>query len=239
MNSLFLREREDLDRNFVTQIEAAILQAATRGQLTEQHPEDGSAETLIREIADLKNNAVKQGKIKKRKALPQVSPSEVPWELPQSWEWARLGQVTELINGRAYKQVELLSDGKWPVLRVGNLFTNHKWYYSNLDLPADKFCHDGDLLYAWSASFGPHIWRGGKAIFHYHIWNVEYFSLNRDYLYYYLLWDKKKIASSTTGSTMVHVSMDNMRPRLLALPPLNEQARIVETLRPLCWHRVF
>lgn len=77
-----------------------------------------------------------------------------------------------LINGRAYKQEELLSHGRYPVLRVGNFFSNDSWYYSDLNLEEDKYCDNGDLLYAWSASFGPKIWNGGKVIYHYHIWKV-------------------------------------------------------------------
>ena len=135
----------------------------------------------------------------------------------------------EFINGRAYKKEELLSSGKYKVLRVGNFFTNNSWYYSNLELTEDKYCYKGDLLYAWSASFGPKIWDGDKTIFHYHIWNVKYNHsvATRDYLFYFLLYDKNQISKSTTGSTMVHVSMENMKPRFIPLPPLKEQQRIV------------
>ena len=137
-------------------------------------------------------------------------------------------EVIQFINGRAYKKEELLSNGKYKVLRVGNFFTNNSWYYSDLELPEDKYCNNGDLLYAWSASFGPKIWKGDKTIFHYHIWNLKYSEiLFRDYLYYYLLFDKTQVKKSTTGSTMIHVSMENMNPRLIPIPPINEQRRIV------------
>ena len=67
----------------------------------------------------------------------------------------------------------LVSYGPYPLLRVGNFFSNRAWYYSDLELPEDKYCEDGDLLYAWSASFGPRIWQGPKVIYHYHIWKIE------------------------------------------------------------------
>ena len=153
---------------------------------------------------------------------------EIPFEIPQSWCWVRMREVIQFINGRAYKKEELLSSGKYKVLRVGNFFTNNSWYYSDLELPEDKYCNKGDLLYAWSASFGPKIWDGEKTIFHYHIWNLRYSSiLFRDYLYYFLLYDKTQVKKSTTGSTMIHVSMENMNPRLIPIPPINEQHRIV------------
>ena len=143
--------------------------------------------------------------------------------------------VIQFINGRAYKKEELLNKGKYKVLRVGNFFTNDSWYYSDLELPEEKYCYNGDLLYAWSASFGPKIWEGEKTIFHYHIWNVKYPSnlLYREYLYYFFLADKHNIKSSTTGSTMIHVSMENMKPRLIPVPPLAEQRRIVAKIEEL------
>lgn len=51
-----------------------------------------------------------------------------------------LGEVCRVINGRAYKQSELLDDGKYRVLRVGNFFSNNSWYYSDLELNEDKYC---------------------------------------------------------------------------------------------------
>ena len=157
---------------------------------------------------------------------------EVPFEIPQGWEWCRMQDVITFVNGRAYKKEELLPQGKYKVLRVGNFFTNNEWYYSDLELPEDKYCYNGDLLYAWSASFGPQIWNGDKTIFHYHIWNIKFNSmiLFREYLYYFFLFDKTQVKASTTGSTMVHVSMENMKTRLIPIPPVNEQKRIVHEI---------
>jgi type I restriction enzyme S subunit len=105
----------------------------------------------------------------------------------KGWEEKNLDEVARVINGRAYKQQELLSSGKYPVLRVGNFFTNRGWYYSDLELEPDKYCENGDLLYAWSASFGPRIWEGGKVIFHYHIWKIEHLeNIDKKFLYYFL-----------------------------------------------------
>ena len=93
-----------------------------------------------------------------------------------------------MLNGRAYKQPELLDEGKYKVLRVGNFFTNSTYYYSNLELEEDKYCDNGDLLFAWSASFGAFIWNGGKVIYHYHIWKVLFDDHYLNIVYYqYLL----------------------------------------------------
>ncbi|EMK8304198.1 restriction endonuclease subunit S [Escherichia coli] len=136
-------------------------------------------------------------------------------------EWLPLAKVCRLINGRAYKQEELLSKGKYPVLRVGNFFTNQNWYYSDLELDQDKYCDNDDLLYAWSASFGPRIWHGGKSIYHYHIWKVVPDSnlICKQFLYYLLQWDTKALKDAhSTGSTMMHISKTTIEKRLVPIP---------------------
>ena len=133
----------------------------------------------------------------------------------------RLSEVCVLRNGRAYKKNELLIKGKYPVLRVGNFFTNTNWYYSDLELDKTKYCHNGDLLYAWSASFGPEIWEGEKTIFHYHIWRVEINKelIDKKYLYYWFQFDKEQIKKeSGTGTTMMHISKSSMENRQIFLP---------------------
>ena len=142
------------------------------------------------------------------------------------WEQVRLAEICELINGRAYKADELLTTGT-PVLRVGNFFSNDKWYYSNLILEDKKYCDNGDLLYAWSASFGPRIWEGGKVIYHYHIWKVAV-SENaiKEYLYFALEGETKKIKASSHGTTMLHITKTDMENHLIFLPPLEEQNQI-------------
>lgn len=149
------------------------------------------------------------------------------------WQLAKVADVCRLINGRAYNKNELLDSGRYPVLRVGNFFTNKNWYYSDLELEPDKYCDAGDLLYAWSASFGPRVWQGEKAIFHYHIWKVEPRSevVDRDYLFYFFEWDKELIcAEQGAGATMIHVSKGSMEARSIRVPPREEQKRIVAVL---------
>ncbi|MGJ3495776.1 restriction endonuclease subunit S, partial [Piscirickettsia salmonis] len=136
-------------------------------------------------------------------------------------EWKSLGEVSRFINGRAYKKQELLEQGKYPVLRVGNFFTNENWYYSGLELEDNKYCDNGDLLYAWSASFGPRIWEGGKVIYHYHIWKVvpDADLILKKFLFYLLEWDTKALKSEhATGSTMMHVTKGAIERRLAPIP---------------------
>ena len=231
------------------QLKNSILQWAIQGKLVPQDPNDEPASVLLDKIRQEKERLIKEKKIKRDKnasiiyrgednsyyekllATGEVKciDEEIPFEIPKGWEWCRMQDFITFVNGRAYKKEELLSKGKYKVLRVGNFFTNNQWYYSDLELPEDKYCYNGDLLYAWSASFGPQIWTGDKTIFHYHIWNVKFDTraLFREYLFYFFLFDKTQVKTSTTGSTMIHVSMENMKPRLIPIPPIDEQKRIV------------
>ncbi len=225
-----------LNASLPEKLRQSILQEAIQGHLVPQDPNEEPASVLLERIRAEKARLVKEGKLKKKDLEEKpISPDEIPFDIPEGWAWCRIQDVITLVNGRAYKKEELLDKGKYKVLRVGNFFTNQSWYYSDLELEDEKYCYFGDLLYAWSASFGPKIWDGDKTIFHYHIWNVKFDErvLYREFLYYFFLYDKKNIQSSTTGSTMIHVAMENMKPRLLPLPPLSEQRRIVSKLEEL------
>ena len=144
------------------------------------------------------------------------------------WEERKLGEYVNFLNGRAYKQSELLDKGKYKVVRVGNFNTNDRWYYSDLELDQNKYAQKGDLLYLWATNFGPEIWSEEKVIYHYHIWKLELLNNNLDkqYLYTWLVTDKERIKQNTNGTTMVHVTKGNMEQRDFQFPGLNEQQKI-------------
>lgn len=147
------------------------------------------------------------------------------------WKMVRLNKVVTLLNGRAFKQEELLKEGITPVLRVGNFFSNRDWYYSDLTLEENKYCNKGDLLYAWSASFGPMIWLGPRAIYHYHIWKIVLGNtINKNYLYYVLEYKTREIISGGHGIAMIHATKSGMENMLIPLPPLEQQRKIAATL---------
>lgn len=144
------------------------------------------------------------------------------------WGNAIINDYVTLLNGRAFKQDELLNEGKYRVVRVGNFNTNEKWYYSNLELEENKYANKDDLLYLWATNFGPEIWKEEKIIFHYHIWKLEFDRsiIDRNYLYYWLEKDKKRIQQNTNGSTMVHVTKSMMENREFLFPMFREQQAI-------------
>ena len=143
---------------------------------------------------------------------------------PRGWQTMALEDNATLLNGRAYKQDELLDSGKYPVLRVGNFFSNRGWYYSNLELNEDKYCDNGDLLYAWSASFGPQIWNGGKVIYHYHIWKVLVGkAYNKQFLCNLLEYTTESLMNDTHGIAMMHLTKSGMEKTEFIVPPLELQ----------------
>lgn len=186
-------------------------------------------DALIENLEKLisKKRAIKQGAMQElltgRRRLPGYEAT--------TWTEYRLDQICKLINGRAYAQHELLGRGKYQVLRLGNLFTNGHWYYSNLELPEKQYCVDGDLIYAWSATFGPRIWRGKKSIFHYHIWKLELSeNISKEFLYHYLSYDVHTLMTELQGGTMAHLTKGTMEKRQLFIPSYNEQKAIADIL---------
>ena len=202
--------------------------------LAEQQRIVGLLDEAFEGLATAKANAEKN--LQNARALFESHLQSVFTQRGPGWVEKKLVDVCTFINGRAYKKDEMLSVGKYPLLRVGNFFTNRDWYYSDLELDADKYCDNGDLLYAWSASFGPRVWDGGKVIYHYHIWKVLPHStvVEKRFLLHLLEWDVDEIKKAHgTGTTMMHVSKGSMEGRVVPIPPLTEQAAIVSLLDDL------
>ena len=184
-----------------------------------------------RKLAKLKE--LKKGYL--QKLFPQNSEKVPEFRFKgysDAWKKRKLGELAEFINGRAYKQDELLSSGKYPVLRVGNFYTSDKWYYSNLELPEKYYAEEGDLLYTWSATFGPHIWIGPKVIYHYHIWKVALKNIfEKDFALQFFEADRVRLLNSTNGSTMIHVTKKDMESKGVLLPDVYEQRTIGDLLK--------
>ena len=146
----------------------------------------------------------------------------------EDWEQRKLDELATFINGRAYSQDELLDNGKYKVLRVGNFYTNDSWYYSDMELDDKYYANEGDLLYTWSATFGPHIWHGEKVIYHYHIWKINLSdNLKKNFALQLLEQDKAAILSDKNGSTMVHITKMGMEKKKVIIPlNIEEQEKI-------------
>lgn len=168
----------------------------------------------------------------------EMKDTGIEWigNIPSSWVCCKQKYVISLINGRAFKDTEFEEDGKYRILRVGNFFSNPKWYSSNLELEDDKYCDNGDLLYAWSMSYGPYIWNGEKVIYHYHIWKAKLLNnLSKRFAYYYLIALSDSIKSDVHETTMSFITMKSMNNSYIAFPEdIFEQQAIADYLDETC-----
>lgn len=79
-------------------LKSKIIDAGIQGKLTEQLPEDGTAEELLEQIAKEKKQLIKEKKIKATKALPEITEDEIPFEIPANWKWVRLADICSKIT---------------------------------------------------------------------------------------------------------------------------------------------
>lgn len=206
----------------------SILSLAVQGKLVPQDPNDEAAREQLNRMLAFNAEQRLVGRARKSASL-DTSAKSVNLDLPSGWSLAPLCDLVTVWNGRAYAKDELLAEGT-PVLRVGNLFTNNHWYYSDLELEPEKYCDQGDLIYAWSASFGPFIWDGPKVIYHYHIWKLVPHSeaeIDKRFLYWVLQERTQEIKEAGHGVSMTHMTKEKMERLLIMLPPRTEQRRIV------------
>lgn len=189
-------------------------------------------EKIVEELKAYKQSVITEAVCKGLNPNVPMKDSGIEWigQIPTGWDCCQLKYKIQLINGRAYADNEFLENGKYRVLRVGNLFTNGKWYYSDMELEPDKYCENGDLLYAWSASFGPHIWNEEKVIYHYHIWKANLKGIEKKYAYYMLAALTFFKRSDAHGTAMVHITMENMNKSYIPLPPKEVQQAIADYL---------
>ena len=151
-----------------------------------------------------------------------------------NYESMTLGSVATYINGRAFKPAEWETTGL-PIIRIQNLTDeNAKCNYSSSEYEDKYKVHTGDLLFAWSASLGAHIWNRGDAWLNQHIFRViPNDGINKMYLYYFLKKVTVDLYMKTHGSGMVHITKGPFMNTRIYVPPLDEQARIVARIEEL------
>lgn len=216
----------------------SVLQAAIEGKLTTQNPaEDGDARDLLAEIQAEKQRLIAAGEIKREKALPAIDKNDLPFDIPNNWVWVRLGDIGETNIGLTYDKSDLSNEGTI-VLRSGNI-QKGKIDLSDVvkvkgDVPSSKMCHKGDLLIC--ARNGSKNLVGKAAIiqnegFSFGAFMAIFRSNLNEYIYYFLsspLFRSDFDGISTT--TINQITQSNLRERLIPLPPLAEQQRIISKL---------
>lgn len=229
-----------IDLYGIKKLRELILELAVRGKLVPQDPNDEPASELLRRIAAEKAELVKQGKIKKQKPLPEISEDEKPFELPRGWEWVRLAEAFDVRDGTHDTPKYQMSG--YPLVTSKNLSSGR------LDLSDIKYIGEedhkkinerslverNDVLFAMIGSIGNPV-----------IVDVdEEFSIKNVALFKYY---KKELAqpgflknvleslslnlkNSSSGGVQPFVSLGALRNIVIALPPLQEQRRIIAKL---------
>jgi type I restriction enzyme S subunit len=95
----------------IKKLRELILTLAMQGRLVPQDPNDQPASELLKEIAAEKARLIKEGRLKPQKPLPPIDPKEIPYELPASWQWMKLGQICDINGGYAFKSSNYTDDG--------------------------------------------------------------------------------------------------------------------------------
>ena len=93
---------EELNKKFPLDMQKAILGQAIQGKLAEQRAEEGTGEELFEAIQDERKKLIEEGKLKKQKALPEITEEEIPFEIPETWKWVRLGEILYKLTDGAH-----------------------------------------------------------------------------------------------------------------------------------------
>ena len=238
-------------------LKSKLIDAAIRGKLTEQRPEDGTAEDLYRRIQAEKQALVKAGKIKKEKPLPEIATDEVPFEIPANWKWIRLGaycqKITDQVASGSFaalrENVRSLKTPDYAIMvktaDFSNGFTKNLTYTDKhgYDFLSNSNLFGGELILSNVGSVGKcfivpklscKMTLAPNAVM---VRMMEQSS--KEYFYYFLISFQgyKELDAISTGVAVKKFNKTELKTILIPLPPLAEQKRIVaklEELLPLC-----
>lgn len=216
-----------------------VIDLAIQGKLTEQLPSDGDAETLYAQILDHKSQIIKEGKIKKDKALPDIAADEIPFEIPDNWKWVRLYEISDTNIGLTYHPENIVDEGI-VVLRSNNI-QNGAFDYSDLvhvncEVRENQYIRQNDILIC--SRNGSKNLVGKCAIYDGELGDVSFGAFMAilrtplfKYVYYYLTTDAfRRYFSNDDTKQINQVTQDILKKAIVPLPPLDEQERIVAKL---------
>jgi len=239
---------DDLHKRFPEDMKKSVLQYAIQGKLVEQRPEEGTAEELYRQIQVEKQKLIKAGKIKKEKPLPEIAEDEIPFDIPESWKWVRIGALT-------YNWGQKTPDSRFCYIDVGSVNnTSHTLNKENTVVEAKdassrakKIVKKGDVIFATIRPYLKNICIIDKkfpcepiASTAFAVMHCPEGLLNK-YLYYYLLSPTfmrfANARDKAKGVAYPAIGEKDFFNGIIALPPVAEQKRIVaklEEILPLC-----
>ena len=239
-------ELQQLNKRFPGDLQKSVLQLAIQGRLVPQCPEEGNAEDLYKQIQTEKQNLIKAGKIKKEKPLPAITDDEKPFEIPESWKWVRLGEVSTYAQTKEKVRVNETCKDVWSLdledikKDTGEIINFCKAKERKIKGEKVVF-YKGQVLYSKLRPYlkkvlvAPENGICSSEIVPFSL----YGQINARYLVYFLKssYVDFLINSVTYGVKMPRVGTETMVKLVVPLPPLAEQKRIVaklEEILPLC-----
>ncbi|AUG58879.1 restriction endonuclease subunit S [Acetivibrio saccincola] len=240
INELNLIFEKNLD--YITRLRQSILQEAVQGKLVPQDPNDEPASVLLERIKEEKERLIKEGKIKKEKPLPPISEDEIPYELPEGWEWVRLGEIGETHTGTtpSTKHPEYFN-GEIPFIKPADI-TDKGINYNNESLTllgvnkGRLIPKDSVMMVCIGGSIGKCYYTDRDCSCNQQINAITaYGNMHGKFLYYFLSspYFYKQVLARATGSATPIINKNKWSNILFPLPPLSEQKRIVEKVDQL------
>lgn len=218
-----------IEQRFPDAMKKSLLQYAIEGKLVPQRKEEGTAKDLLAAIRAEKAQLIKEKKIKKTKPLPAITDDEKPFDIPDNWEWVRLGEIIRISSGDGLSSRNMVK-GDIPVFG-GNGITG---YHNKANVSKETIVIGRVGYYCGSVHVTPsQAWITDNAF----ITQYSDKYMDRDYLVLMLRF--MNLGRSNNATAQPVVSGKKIYPRLFPLPPLAEQHRIVvklEELLPLCQH---
>ena len=241
--------RED-SKKHISSLRQSILQVAVQGKLVPQNPHDEPACVLLEKIKAEKDQLIKNMKIKKEKPLPEITEEEIPYDLPNGWEWVRLGEIIKdkPRNGYSPKSVDNLTDVKSLTLTAttSGKFRPECYKYIDESISNESYLwlETGDILIQRSNSLEyvgtSCIFTGEPKTFIYPdlMMKIQVFTyVELQYLQFVLssrnIREYFQKCASGTSSSMPKINQSTVMKTLIAVPPFNEQKRIVEKVKYL------
>lgn len=223
------------------QLKASILQYAIQGKLVEQRVEEGTGEELYQQIQAEKQRLIQEKKIKKEKTLVEITEDEIPFDIPESWKWVRLGDCTGYSQTKPKISPKDITDDMWSLdlediqKESGAILT--RTTASERKITGDKVLfYKGQVLYSKLRPYLKKILIAPDN----GICTPELVPFNT-YLVYanYIVYVLRSphidyvVNSVTYGVKMPRVGTETMVNLLIPLPPLSEQKRIVAKIEEL------
>ena len=224
------------------QLKASILQYAIQGKLVEQRVEEGTGEELYQQIQAEKQRLIQEKKIKKEKPLAEISEDEVPFDIPESWKWVKVGNVGSWSSGATPSRTNpAYYGGIIPWLKIGDLndgfIKKIPEFITDLALEKTSVRLNpvGSVL---MAMYGATI--GKLGILDISATTnqaccacIPYEGIHNKYLFYYLMSMRRSYIGMAEGGAQPNISKEKIVNSLIPLPPLAEQKRIVAKIEEL------